>query len=453
MSSSINIIDFFNRMEPPAKKQKIEKNGNLSEVDAQLSFGLDIPPSIVEACDSSEDELLLTEELEDPDDFSPFSSPRVFDLIAQHLSGDEVKAASLTCRKWNRMVVSSEKCMQKLLLLIDTTSQSNFDSLLNDILVSRRCYTNLEISLGTNDAKSARKVDRILKKFALSIVNLKLTKIGGRNSMLNKPLWLLKLESLELHVVCGRLTGEFLKNVCTLKKLTVNGLDPDGLLPCLQQNPQLEELTLYENSFISYFDRNLSLKLPFSLKKFSIFDHLSTNLPLQGEFPASRWNPRARLNFFKFLKTQASSLTSLHMDVCFAEDLNYIIKLLPLLECLEVNNIYGDLTKLHLEKNESIERFIASANGINSFLLYAIVASCVNLQSMFVFKLQVNQFLFVTRFACKLSKFGYFWALATGKTFGNSVNLKALHLNMVQVDEGINPHLFVQVMDKKAFVN
>jgi hypothetical protein len=444
-------------MESPPAKRLEEDEEEDSEIDSQLSFAFDIdiediiPVSIVEAESCSEAEL-FPEDIEDLDAFSPLETARIFDLISHHLSGNDIKTLAQVSQILLRRISSSEKCMKKLLLIVDTFDEGHFESLLADVLKSCRCYSNVEISL-KNNLEAMKNVDRIIKKFAMSIVNLKITKIGGYKSMLNKPLLLLKLESLELHVVCGRVTSEFLENVCTLKKLTVNGLDQSSLQPCLQQNPQLEELTIYENAFISYFDRNLSVKVPFRLKKLAIFDHLNSGLPLQGELSASQWSQKARLNFFKFLKTQSSSLTSLHMDVCYAEDLNYIIKSLPLLECLEVNKIAGDILKLRLEPNESIERFIASSNGINGFLLYAIVASCVNLKSMFIYKLQLNQFLFIARFAVQLTKFCYFWALETDKPFGNSLNLKNLHKQKIQEDEGINPNLVVQVMNKEQYLN
>jgi hypothetical protein len=335
------------------------------------------------------------------------------------------------------------------LLRIDENDTEDFNDLLSAILKSNRCYTNVEITM-KNDPISSKKIDRILKKFSVSILNLRITKIGGHNAILAKPLLLFNLKVLELNVVCGRVSGEFLKHVCTLKKLSVNGLDPAALVPCIQQNLELEELVLYENSFICYFNDEIPTIFA-NLKKIAVYDHLNSDVTLDGEFPASPWNPKQRYNFLKFLKSHAGTLTSLHMDICCSEDLNRFIKDLPNLKCLEVTNIAGDPTKLRLDPNNTITSFITSGK-INGFLLYAIVMSCKSLQSMFVHKVQKNHFLFIVRFAANLTRFGYFWATEIDRPFGNSIDLKTLYSYMVQEDEGIFPNVDVQVTKKEGFM-
>jgi hypothetical protein len=443
-------------MEPPVKILRvdyIEDNLFDDEYDSDssiIAFEEIIPPVVVLEESSSESELLP----EDLVDLSVVSGdflipPRVFNQIAEYLDGKDVKTVMCVNKELNRMASASKECMKKLLLQIDENKTEDFSGLLTEILESNRCYSNVEITM-KNDRISSKKIDRILKKFSVSILNLKITKIGGHNAILAKPLLLFSLEVLELNVVCGRVSGEFLKHVCTLKKLSVNGLDPAALIPCIQQNLELEELVLYENSFICYFNEEIPTIFA-NLKKIAVYDHINTDVTLEGEFPASPWNSKQRINFQKFLRSHAGTLTSLHMDICFSEDLDRFIKDLPNLKCLEVTNIAGDLTKIRLEPNDTITSFITSGK-INGFLLYAIVTSCKNLQSMFVNKVQKNHFLFIVRFAVNLTTFGYFWATEVDRPFGNSIDLKTLYSYMVQVDEGIFPNIDVQVTKKDGFM-
>lgn len=427
---------------------KIEEFENELTSDYDTSVSINIENwrlNDIIAADSSEDELLPIDLLYSEDE----SKTRVFNLIARYLEMKDVKAAFSVSKQWNRLVSASEECMRKLLLKIDTTRDGNFNNFLSDVLKSQRCYANIEISL-KNDKEIMKKVERILKKFAVSTINLKITKIGGFKSFLEKPLMLMNLEVLDLHVICGRACGKFLQNVCTLKKLTINGLNQTALLPILQQNPNLKSLELFENAFICYFNQNIALNIPFALKSLAVFDHLNSGLALEGEFRASFWNPKQRINFSKFLKSQQETLTSLHLDFCFVDDLNRIIQSLPHLDCLEVNAIEGNLINLRLDFNETITKFITTKK-ITGVLLFAIVTSCLNLQSMFIHKIQTSHFLFIVRFAVKLTNFGYFWATAT-EEIGNSIDLKALYESRVQANDDVVRDVKIQITKKENFL-
>jgi hypothetical protein len=232
----------------------------------------------------------------------------------------------------------------------------------------------------------------------------------------------------------------------------VNGLDPSGLQLCLEQNPDLEELEVYENAFISYFEGGMSTALPFELKKFSIFDHMNTDPYLDGEFPAEGWNGAARINLIKFLESQASSLQSLHMDACCAEDLRRILQVLPTLKCLEVNKLHGNVAKLKLTDNSSITSF--AAMKIDDQLLHAVIANLKNLKSLFISNLKTHQFMYIARNACQLENFCYFWASATEKIHGSFVDLKLLHRRFCETDESLTASSFIiQMMKREMFLN
>lgn len=368
-----------------------------------------------------------SDELDKDESTTPFDRVLLThsELILQHLSGNEIKIASEVSKKWMRKIFHSRHLMSKFVLRVDIDDPQDCGERFASLVKTTRHYTDVAIKIG-NNKQLIEKVDRILMKISRSVRHLKLVKIGGFNSMLRNPLEFFELETLALQVVCGRLCGGFLANVCSLKKLSVNGLDPEGLILCLQQNPLLEELKLFENSWISYFFRDISVALPFKLKKLTIADHFNTESVLQpGEFPAPQWDNISRINFKKLLKSQASSLQSLSIDSCFAEDLNGILKCLPALQCLEVNRIIGDVSKLSLESYSNIRTFTAAS--ISDNLLHAIIGSFKNLHSLSINKLKTHQFFFIARHARNLQNFTYFWASETEKKYGNLIELNHLY--------------------------
>lgn len=372
------------------------------------------------------------------------------DLILQHLNGDEVKNASIVSRKWSECVMNSQQFGRKMVLKIGMDDPSEDpDCNLLALLKTPRNYENVEISIKNNKVVQTV-VDILLKKLSKSIKNLKITKIGGYNPMLDKPLSFSQLESLELHAVCSRFSGAFLQNVCSLKKLSVNGIDSSALLTCLQQNPELEEVAVYENAFIKYFEDDWSLSMPFRLKKFSMLDHVHTNLHLKGEFPADQWNNLERVNLMKFVKSQASSLQSLHMDYCRVEDLGEILKTLQSLKSIRVNQLRGDPSKLSLDDNHAVETFLTSK--INDKFLHAVLTSFKELKSLYIGKLKTHQFDLIMRSAKKLERFGYFWGAQSEKKNGNFIHLKNMYCKACEADSAIKKNISVEVMKAEMFI-
>lgn len=184
--------------------------------------------------------------------------------------------------------------------------------------------------------------------------------------MLNHPVpFSTQLTDVEIHVVGGRLKGGFLKYVNSLRKLSVNGLDPEGLvLCCLTNNSHLEELTLYETSFISYFEHDFSSIIKFKLKKFALFDHLSTGLQLNGESKARLYTIEMLKNLIKFLRTQ-NQLKSLHLDSFHAANLGKLIK--SSIETLEINNLNGSAEELKITPNNNIRVLLTNSTSIELF--------------------------------------------------------------------------------------
>lgn len=468
-------------MEPPAKALKLDNasiyallDENLME-DSCLSQGSSSGLEQDSYSDSSENsemfeeilpirkaesnstldscfECLISKELDEeislnPDDPLGKLTGKLMVEIFQHLAVDEIKSAMCVSKFWNYKLTNCEELMTKRFVLNVEVDSPNFCcSDLLSLLKSRRIYPNVSISMD-NNREITKIIEFVLKKFAPSITNLKIVKLGGYNSMLMKPLSFDKLTQLELSIVCGRLNCP-LEHICTLRKLTVNGLDPNALLSCLQHNPFLEELVLYENAFTSYFEQDISHELPFNLTKFGIFDHINTELVLDGEFPTETWDCKARINFLKFLKTQELSLTSLHMDSCFAEDLGKVVKMFPALECLELNKLIGDTSKLRLAENSSITTLIGTK--FPDQLITAIVTSFKKLKSMFIDTLKTHQFFYIVRNAEELEHFCYFWASKTETFHGSCVLLESIY--RPDLFESSRANIKIEFMRKTDFL-
>lgn len=459
-------------MEPPSKIHKLHDSCGCERADydqsSESSFDLSDASQEIVLYDDDESEdisgLLGVEVGSDTDTDFEFSSQeevnekeidapedpisclpdKLFINIIQHLNGDDIKAAFCVSNHWSKLLLRSEEIIKKLFLKIDLTEEISYNDRLLSLFKSRRAYENVQISIG-NIKEVEKKIDAILNKFACSIVSLKILKIGGFNSMMKQPLSFTKLQSLELHVVCGRLSCD-LQNVCTLKKLSVNGLSPEALMLCLKNNPELEELVLYENAFISYLNGFAELELPFKLTKLSILDHITHTKHLEGEFPAQQWDSKARM---KFLMSQASSLNSLHMEKCFVTELNRIVKFLPVLECLEVNQLIGDPSKLNIKGIAKIRTLIATK--ISDDLLCAAVNSFEHLKTIFIENLKTDQFFFIIRNAKSLKCFCYFFASATTKPKGNFIDLESIY-HRADIYGSSCPDIEVKRMKKEFFI-
>lgn len=428
---------------------------NLTSSSIDVGFESDLSASsakvFLETSDSESDQLSQDQPVDEVSLCSPtdplFCIPsKAIELVTQHLSSSEVKLAMEVCRNWRNEFSRSKSSMRKLTLNVGIDGPG-WDEQLSQLCRTPRQYVNIDVRIG-NNKEVQRKVDAILKRLASTVENLKISRVGGLNGLLMEPLALPNLKTFELSVVCGRQSGDFLQCVCTLKKLSVNGLDPATLLRCLVQNPELQELTLVENAFISYFHEDFSVALPFELKKLSIRDHVGTGFYLDGEFPAELWDAQPRLNFLQLLKSQPT-IESLHMDVCFAADLRRILSALPALKCLEVSRIVGE-QELKLGRNVSVASFVTL--NASDPLLHTLSACFVNLTSLFIFNLKTHQFFFIIRNFRHLRNFGYFWASASEKFQGNYVDLKAFYNRITKSDPTIKANIKVQVMKKENFL-
>lgn len=190
------------------------------------------------------------------------------------------------------------------------------------------------------------------------------------------------IEELEVQVVCGRMTGIFLTNCFSLKKLVINGVSSRCLNACLAQNADLKELTIYENAFISYFKEDISEKISFQLTKLQVLDHINQKeLCFKGEFSAQYWSRNQRINFLKVLSTQ-KQLTALHLDVCNADIVHEILSM-STIKMLEMNKITGILEPMN-GAYPNIEIFLTDANETSTITLVTLLTFLPKIQSIFI---------------------------------------------------------------------
>ncbi|KAL7027879.1 hypothetical protein ACKWTF_005629 [Chironomus riparius] len=255
--------------------------------------------------------------------------------------------------------------------------------------------------------------------------------------MLNEPLDLPTLEELEVQVASGRLNWKFFENVTTLRKLSINGIESKGFTKVLNKNNNLQELTFYENAFISYFIKDISINIKFQLKSLKILDHnKQINLRLSGEFHANVWSENQRSNFYRLLLTQ-NSLRALHLDVCYAEDLD-IIFTRPSLKLLEINKVIGNFpTQLPLS---NIQSFMTRTEEMDYATIEKILMLLPKLQSVFIYQLSIEVFFRLLGHQF-LQNFHYFWA--SEEDYGRLICLKTYYSGSIYVtrstkDEFIN---------------
>lgn len=198
-----------------------------------------------------------------------------------------------------------------------------------------------------------------------------------------------------------------------MKKLIVNGVSEEGLIKCLINNSQLEELTIYENSFISYFHKDISQSIKFSLKKLSILDHYNLTdesnklLRLNGEFKAEPWNKRMVKHFQRFLSTQGR-LKSLHLHSCEASNFGKFI--LPSIEILEINTLLGDINDLRVPAN-NIRVFLSDDE--NAYKIIDLIKYFTGLEAIFIKSLSIEMLIVLLQQQERLKRFNY------TSTFGN----------------------------------
>jgi hypothetical protein len=344
-------------------------------------------------------------------------SENVLDLVLQHLPYQDLKEASVVSKHWYMRIAKSENLMKKLKLVINVYCNDDPEEFLL-LLSSKRQYADVELVVN-NDRQTMNFMEAICIKFSKSIENLKIIKYGGHLNFLKRELPFDKLTSIELFSVCSTLSTTFLGEVSTLKKIVIDGIEPNAVKKLLILNPDVEELILYENSFITYLNLDLS-SIYMNLKSFAIFDHFNSGLKLPGEFEAVEWARTHRERLKSFLFHQSPTLTTLRLDKCYVGDFNSIISSLPNLKSLEVNKILGDANKIKFLPITSVKTFIAMS--IDDVFLQKIVEHFEEISSIYIHHAKINQLLWLLRNSMNVENCGYFWLSFNALAGERSIN-------------------------------
>lgn len=315
--------------------------------------------------------------------------------------------------------------MSKFQLKLDSYCSDDLDDFY-DLLHSHREYTDIKMTVN-NDDETMMIMTCILFKFSKSIRKLMIVKYGGHLNFLTKPIAFDRLETIELYASCSTLSSEFIVNCENLKQITLDGFTEKSVKEILKKNQNIEELILYENSFITYLNLNLP-NIFMNLKTFGYLDHLNSGFTLSGEFPSDEWTPTSRKMMMNFLMYQSPTLTTLRLDKVSVDDVSTIIESLPLLTNLEINSIFGDLKSLRIPVNKTIQ--VLQATKIHDLFLCEIVKAFKGLKTLFLNNVKTHQFIMLWENCESLKDFSYFWASSIDRINGPFVDLDKLSKNI-----------------------
>lgn len=172
----------------------------------------------------------------------------VHQLIYQHLSGSDVKTASLVSKKWNENIGNSQDCMSKIRLSFICVSSTNpSPAEVTAILKSQRRYSSINFKNYCRTNINRR--SQVLSSFADSVVALNVdidTKIGIKSTSFPK------LTSLELVGVNSSDAGdviEFLQNI-EFEKIIITADVTPAVVNFVMAQRRLKDLRLFSSPIV-----------------------------------------------------------------------------------------------------------------------------------------------------------------------------------------------------------
>jgi hypothetical protein len=310
--------------------------------------------------------------------------PDLHDMIFQHLSFEDVLKCSQVSTDWKWSIATSRKCLSKIQLKFDDSSnEANLKELGN----IKREYRNLRLTI--KNENNHYQVIRLLQKFAPTLLNLKLDFEQIKN--FSEPVDFPKLGSLDIagcHVsqICE--TGYF-KNVTTLKKLRVKFVltDDSKISDWIMKQNKLEEL--FFNCNTDYiFKNDLLADASFSLRSFKFVGFF------HGFFRADHTSIQIA-NFHKFLLKMSDSLTFLSILITHVETIEFAVNNLPNLKKFHCLHIKGVISNLKFKPNKSITELKLLAHV--SKHTEALFKSLVNLEVLITPRLDKNDLKWIIR--------------------------------------------------------
>lgn len=287
----------------------------------------------------------------------------VHNLLFQHFKGKEILLLFEVSKEWFNYITASPKAMRKITLVYHEKNIEDPDA--NEIdkfLQSRRPYFNFKTIF--NYSTTAVQKRTLIDFFSNSLEDLEVTLSLKRFERLLPPKSrFLKLKSLSMS---GSESVEFTKKMLryseNLEKLAFNENNAvTELVNLVLAKSTLKELELHGRR------KDFFLNFTWPNPKFDLTCFVMMNVVDESD-------PLAKENFYNFLLSMASTLSSLTIKSCNPKDLKVVLSQLPLLKNfrLEHFDVEGDDDSLEFEPNKSIEslRIGSHAFPLEYYLLF-----------------------------------------------------------------------------------
>lgn len=293
-------------------------------------------------------------------------------LIVQHFSGKEVLELFKVSQEWNVLLSKSNKAMSMIELVINESY--TYSTRQVDVLESSdRLYRKMRFDRCRKNYK--RKLN-LIEKFSQSLVELELALRRRDVDFLPRKVTFPKLTVLSLRGQVAATVETLFEDVRTLKKLAISKslykTRSSEYVHWIIEQTKLKELIVYVRDD-DIFAHSLIAHAPFAL---------NTLLIQYGE-PCPILSLTARQNFNSFMLRMSSSLTTLHLDHCFQEDIKLIHRMLSLknfsIRSLGIKEMNG----LKIKPNVSVVDF---KHAIISKLLIGLFPNLEVLQTNYINK-------------------------------------------------------------------
>ena len=294
--------------------------------------------------------------------FNPFEniSEELFDLIFQHLTGNEILTISEVSQQCDDIISDSKKCLDKITLVVKNKSMNS------DLKTFQRVYRHLRVSDFYDSAtqkwpKSAHesklktlKMIEFYDKFSTSLKSIEVKsnllhdgEVPGRCPT--------ELETLKI-MLLNKFIANFFSSAPKLKclQLGYTTLPEEELIKFIAQFDTIESFHLRFKVFERLFAEDISKKVTFKLKKLEVQKSYNGRTTCDENFETFLLSQEKSLEEVEFLNVVNADTINLVMDKCK-------IKKLTL-------NFIDEPLQLNPKPNKYLENFVMKGDQ-NCFLI------------------------------------------------------------------------------------
>jgi hypothetical protein len=330
------------------------------------------------------------------------------ELILQHCTSSEVLNVFLVSTVWNEIASNSKKCMQKVKFGFSQIPWTNsWPQKVSEMLETKRKYRHINGQFVYTTL--AVKILKILEESPMSPIELEV-RIDKENGYygrcpLPETFNFPRLESLDVRrILSSALKIKLISSTTRLKQLSIDLIMSPDLVRCLKNLNNLRDLELYGlREFL--FRQNSLEDVKFSLRTLKFTD-------------ASKINIVTRNNLEKFLTKMGASLTTLHLEFSYAEDIEFITKNLPKLRVLKLMYVKDDWLNVNLKSNRNIKelKILELSENFKKLIL-----KLKYLENLSVEKITRANFEWVVRNVKRLKKFSVaIWGIELPNSYQKS---------------------------------